>query len=87
MPKKKVVREIKINALSHWIAFARYIIFGSPYRIEIFKSDNGWRHRIRCRTNGKILNSSEAYASKQMALKTAMKLLLCPPTSIVEVEE
>jgi len=87
MARKKEVKEIKIGALSRCLAVIRYVIFGSPYQIEIFKSANGWRHRTRCETNGKILNSSEAYASKQMAIKTAMKLLLCPPASIVEVEE
>lgn len=44
-------------------------------RAELFRDRRGcWRWRLRSIRNGQILASSEAYASKRNALKTAAGL-------------
>jgi uncharacterized protein YegP (UPF0339 family) len=44
------------------------------WKLELFRSKNGWRLRIRA-SNGRIIMSSEAYSSCKKAWKTAMRLL------------
>lgn len=41
------------------------------YKIELYTGKDGWRWRVKSR-NGKILAFSEAYKTRQAALKTAL---------------
>jgi uncharacterized protein YegP (UPF0339 family) len=40
--------------------------------IEVYESEDGWRVRILA-ANGKIVHSSEAYASKAKAIRAASR--------------
>lgn len=57
----------------------------SDMKVELWKSADGWRVRLKGR-NGRILLDSEAYSSKTKASQTAGKVAAELKTKVVERE-
>lgn len=55
-------------------------------KIEVFKSLDGWRWRLRA-TNGEIVAQSEGYPTKENALRGASALKRAVLFSKLKVEE
>lgn len=44
------------------------------YHIQVFEGSDGWRWRIASKHNGQVMATSEAYASRKSAVRSASNL-------------